>query len=49
VPPIRGNLGEGGSPPTSVRDSPLEQLTDGRIVDGSEHIYDLDAWDDFWS
>jgi ketosteroid isomerase-like protein len=25
------------------------ELEDGRIVDGREHVYDLRAWDEFWS
>jgi ketosteroid isomerase-like protein len=25
------------------------ELQNGRIVDGREHFYDLDAWDEFWS
>jgi uncharacterized protein len=25
------------------------ELENGRIVDGREHPYDLDAWDEFWS
>jgi uncharacterized protein len=25
------------------------EVEDGRIVEGREHIYDLRAWDDFWS
>jgi ketosteroid isomerase-like protein len=25
------------------------ELEDGRIVDGREHVYDLLAWDEFWS
>ena len=25
------------------------ELENGRIVDGREHIYDLLAWDEFWS
>ena len=25
------------------------ELEDGRIVDGREHFFDLDAWDEFWS
>jgi ketosteroid isomerase-like protein len=25
------------------------ELVDGRIVDGREHVYDLHAWDEFWS
>jgi ketosteroid isomerase-like protein len=25
------------------------ELDDGRIVDGREHVYDLQAWDEFWS
>jgi ketosteroid isomerase-like protein len=25
------------------------ELVNGRIVDGCEHVYDLDAWDEFWS
>jgi len=25
------------------------EVTDGRIVDGREHFYDLHAWDEFWS
>jgi len=25
------------------------ELENGRIVDGREHIYDLRAWDEFWS
>jgi len=24
-------------------------LENGRIVDGREHFYDLDAWDEFWA
>jgi len=27
----------------------LELLAPGLIVDGHEHIYDLPAWDAFWS
>ena len=25
------------------------ELKDGRIVDGREHFYDLNSWDEFWS
>lgn len=25
------------------------ELEDGRVVSGSEHFYDLYAWDEFWS
>ncbi|HEY1317117.1 MAG TPA: nuclear transport factor 2 family protein [Gaiella sp.] len=25
------------------------ELENGRIVDGREHVYDLQAWDEFWS
>jgi ketosteroid isomerase-like protein len=25
------------------------ELEDGRIVNGREHVYDLPAWDEFWS
>jgi uncharacterized protein len=25
------------------------ELENGRIVDGREHFYELDAWDEFWS
>jgi len=25
------------------------ELESGRIVDGREHVYDLHAWDEFWS
>jgi uncharacterized protein len=25
------------------------ELENGRIVDGREHFYDLQAWDEFWS
>ena len=25
------------------------ELENGRIVDGREHVYDLPAWDEFWS
>jgi hypothetical protein len=25
------------------------ELKDGRITDGREHFYDLNAWDEFWS
>jgi ketosteroid isomerase-like protein len=25
------------------------ELENGRIVDGREHFYDLEAWDEFWS
>ena len=25
------------------------QLKDGRIIDGREHVFDLYAWDEFWS
>ncbi len=27
----------------------LFQIKDGRVTDGREHFYDLDAWDEFWS
>lgn len=27
----------------------LFELKDGRVVDGREHFYDLNAWDEFWS
>jgi len=25
------------------------QIKDGRVMDGSEHFYDLYAWDEFWA
>jgi ketosteroid isomerase-like protein len=25
------------------------ELENGRIVDGREHVYDLQAWDEFWA
>jgi len=25
------------------------EVEDGRVADGREYFYDLDAWDDFWS
>ncbi len=25
------------------------KLENGRLVDGAEYIYDLSAWDEFWS
>jgi ketosteroid isomerase-like protein len=25
------------------------EIRDGRVVDGREHFYDLEAWDEFWS
>jgi ketosteroid isomerase-like protein len=25
------------------------EIKDGRVVDGREYFYDLDAWDEFWS
>jgi uncharacterized protein len=25
------------------------QLEDGRLIEGREHFFDLDAWDEFWS
>ena len=25
------------------------ELKDGRVIDGREHIFDLYAWDEFWS
>ena len=25
------------------------ELNDGRVTDGREHFYDLNAWDEFWS
>lgn len=25
------------------------EVKDGRVTDGREYFYDLDAWDDFWS
>lgn len=25
------------------------ELKDGRVIDGREHVYDLHAWDEFWS
>jgi ketosteroid isomerase-like protein len=46
---IHRNLGERDGKHLDVYCCIVFELEHGRIVDGREHVYDLRAWDAFWS
>jgi len=46
---IHHNSGERNGKQLDVDCALVFQLKDGRVVDGREHFYDLNAWDEFWS
>ena len=46
---IHHNVAERGGKHLDVYCCIAFALEDGRIVDGREHVYDLHAWDEFWS
>jgi ketosteroid isomerase-like protein len=46
---IQRNTAERDGKRLDVGDCIVFQLKDGRITDGRDHIYDLHAWDEFWS
>lgn len=46
---IHHNVAERGGKRLDVYCCVVFELERGRIVDGREHVYDLRAWDEFWS
>jgi ketosteroid isomerase-like protein len=46
---IHHTVGERNGKELDVYCCTVFEVADGRIVDGSEHFYDLPAWDAFWS
>jgi hypothetical protein len=46
---IHRNVAERGGTHLDVYCCIVFELENGRIVDGREHFFDLDAWDEFWS
>jgi uncharacterized protein len=46
---IHHNVAERGGKRLDIYCCIVFELEDGRIVEGREHFYDLDAWDEFWS
>ena len=46
---VQQNTGERNGKRLAVDVCLVFQLKDGRITEGSEHIQDLYAWDEFWS
>jgi uncharacterized protein len=46
---IHRNLAERGGRRLDVYSCIVFELENGRIVAGREHVYDLHAWDEFWS
>jgi ketosteroid isomerase-like protein len=46
---IQRNVGERNGKELDVYCCTVFELARGRIVDGCEHVYDLHAWDEFWS
>jgi uncharacterized protein len=46
---IHRNTAERGGKRLDVYCCVAFELENGRIVDGREHVYDLHAWDEFWS
>jgi ketosteroid isomerase-like protein len=46
---IHRNVGERAGKRLDVYCCIVFELENGRIVDGREHFYDLQAWDEFWS
>lgn len=46
---IHHNSAERGGKQLDVDCCLVFQIEDGRVVDGREYFYDLEAWDEFWS
>ena len=46
---IHRNVGERDGKELDVYCCIVFEVVDGRIVHGREHVYDLNAWDEFWS
>jgi uncharacterized protein len=46
---IHHSVAERGGKRLDVYGGIVFELEDGRIVHGREHVYDLRAWDEFWS
>lgn len=46
---IHHDVAERGGKHLDVYCCTVLELENGRIVDGREHVYDLQAWDEFWS
>lgn len=46
---IHRNVGERNGRALDVYCCVVFELAGGRIVEGCEHVYDLHAWDEFWS
>lgn len=46
---IHHNVGERNGKELDVYCCVVFEVTNGQIVDGCEHFYDLHAWDEFWS
>lgn len=46
---IHHNSGERNGKQLDVDCCLVFELKDGRLTDGREHFYDLNAWDEFWS
>ena len=46
---IHHNTAERGGKHLDVGCCIVFEFKDGRVIDGREHIFDLHAWDEFWS
>jgi uncharacterized protein len=46
---IHRNVGERDGKELDVYCCIVFEVVDGRIVDGREHFYDVQAWDEFWA
>jgi ketosteroid isomerase-like protein len=46
---LHHNTGERNGKQLDVDCCLVFELKDGKVVDGREHFYDLNAWDEFWS
>jgi uncharacterized protein len=46
---IHHNSGQRNGKQLDVDCALVFEIKDGRVVDGREYFYDLEAWDEFWS
>jgi ketosteroid isomerase-like protein len=46
---VHRNTGERGGKQLSVDCCIVFEIKDGRVIDGREYFFDLNAWDAFWS
>ena len=46
---IHHNTAERGGKHLDVGCCIVFEFKDGRVIDGREHVFDLHAWDEFWS